>query len=386
MKNLRLQGDELVIPFSAFQHENGAQVAQLMASSGGLPPVQLAGQFSYSPIHGRNRLRFSTPELGVNIPSYFRRQTFSQPTTTDVHIDRALTGISIAYIPEGFIGDLVFPRVLVSKDSDKYFIYDYSAMNRVEAGLRAPGARAVSSGYTLTTGSFAALEYSFEHQIPDRVRSNADAPLDIEADGAMFTALQIERKVESLVQTAINTSGNWTTNVTLSGTSQWSDEVNSTPFSVFNTARQTVLLQIGKKPNTIVMGYQVFDTLKDHPDLLNRIKYTGTAERPAMVTAAMMAAMFQVDQVLVGEAVYESATEGATSSPAFMWGKHAWMGYVPANAALKTASAGYTFTRGRETDMYREDATKSDFVRSSEVLAVEVTAAGAGYRIVNAVA
>lgn len=380
MFRLTPEGD-LVIPFSAGQHENGYHLYQAMNASHGLPPEGYAGQCSFT---RRKPRQFAHPKYGLDPNG--RAQRFGQPSLADVHIDRALTGISIAYTPIGFIGDLVFPRYLVDADSDKYFIKDFPAMNRNEAAVRAPTARAAESGYTVSTGSFNALEYAFEHFIPDAIRRNMDAPLDAEADAVEYVTLMIQRKVEGLVNTAVNTSGNWTTNVTLSGTSQWSDVVNSDPFNILATARQTVLLQIGRKPNTLVMGYQVFDTLKDHPDLLGRIKYTGTAERPAMVTASMMAAMFQVDQVLVGEAVQESATEGATSSPAFIWGKHAWLGYVPPGAEVNSPAAGYTFTRGRETDMYREQGIKSDVVRACETLAVEVTAAGAGYRIINAVA
>lgn len=48
----------------------------------------------------------------------------SQPTASDVHIDKPLTNISVAYIQNTneFIADKVFPTVPVDKQTDKYFV------------------------------------------------------------------------------------------------------------------------------------------------------------------------------------------------------------------------------------------------------------------------
>ena len=43
---------------------------------------------------------------------------------SDVHVDQALTNISLAYSQSaGFVGNLLFPTVPVAKDSFKYFTY-----------------------------------------------------------------------------------------------------------------------------------------------------------------------------------------------------------------------------------------------------------------------
>ncbi|HEU4751465.1 MAG TPA: hypothetical protein VFU47_00055, partial [Armatimonadota bacterium] len=141
-----------------------------------------------------------------------------------------------------------------------------------------------------------------------------------------------------------------------------------------------------RRANTLEMGYQVFEALALHPDLLDRCKYTGTGERPAMVTAQMMAALFMVDQVLVGSAVSNTAEEGQTASLSFVWGKHAWIGYVSETPALETPSAAYAFTLGRMADRYREEAIESDIIRVKEGWAMKAVAAGAGYRMPSAVA
>ena len=46
------------------------------------------------------------------------------PTRGDVHVNKPLTNISIAYMQmaENFIADKVFPNISVAKQSDRYFV------------------------------------------------------------------------------------------------------------------------------------------------------------------------------------------------------------------------------------------------------------------------
>lgn len=41
-----------------------------------------------------------------------------------VHIDAALTNISVSYAPQGFIADIIAPVVPVEKESDKYYVWN----------------------------------------------------------------------------------------------------------------------------------------------------------------------------------------------------------------------------------------------------------------------
>lgn len=313
-------------------------------------------------------------------------QRFAQPDLADVHVDAVLTNISVMYVNDMYIGAQVFPRVQVDKESGSYFIFNRGAFMRDEALPRAPGTQAATVGYNLTTGSYEVVEWAAEHPVDDRIRRNADSPLDPDRDGAILVADKIDMALEQKVQSAIETTANWTTTATLSGTSQWSDYPNSDPMTDIKTARLTVLKQIARKANTGVMSIEVFESLALHPDLLDRVKYTGTGERPAMVTAAMMAELFQLDQVLVGSTVEDTAIEGATEVPAYVWGKHFWVGFVPPAPRINTPAAGYTFTTGRMVDRRREEAITSDVVRAREAFQAKVVAAGAGYRIINAIA
>src|SRR6202042_107558 len=69
---------------------------------------------------------------------------------------------------------------------------------------------------------------------------------------------------------ALNTASYAGTNsVTLSGTSQWSDPVNSSPINDVETAKSQ-LRQIGPKPNGMVIGDPVYAHLRVNNQIVAR--------------------------------------------------------------------------------------------------------------------
>lgn len=382
------------------QMEQAQATLALMSQMGRSPHVlaKRAHELSYSDRASRRERIFMRPDIAKLFEGDSGRdyvggmakrewKQFAQPTASDVHVDAILTSMSIAYRNAMYIGPSVCPRVQVVKRSDKYFKFGKENLrSETESVKRAPGTEFARSGYTLSTDNYSVIQRGMEHAIPDEIRNNADNPLNPDRNGTSFATDAIDLVLENEVATLINTSANWTTNVTLSGTTQWSDFTNSDPVGDIETAIETVILQVAKRANTMVLGYQVFEKLKQHPDLLDRVKYTGTGERPAMVTTQMIAELFGFDQVLVGAAIQNTANEGQTDSLGFVWGKHAWIGYVESSPALETPSACYLFTLGRAVERYREEKIKSDIVRVYEDWDSKKVDAGAGYRLVNAVA
>ena len=81
----------------------------------------------------------------------------SKPTYAQSHIDVALTNISVAYAPGGFVADQLFPFVPVNKISNKYFIYTKADWLRRESQPRAPGTRAARGDYGLSTGTYTCI-------------------------------------------------------------------------------------------------------------------------------------------------------------------------------------------------------------------------------------
>ena len=120
-------------------------------------------------------------------------------------------------------------------------------------------------------------------------------------------------------------------------TIRWSDYTNSDPIEDIEAGKASVLSTTGFEANTLVLGYEVFRQLKNHPDLVDRIKYTSSQT----ITEDMLARMFDIDRVLVSKSVKATNNEGATGAYGFTTGKTALLAHVAPSPGLLTPSAGY---------------------------------------------
>jgi hypothetical protein len=121
---------------------------------------------------------------------------------------------------------------------------------------------------------------------------------------------------------------------------KWSDYTSSDPLTDVEDGKATILQTTGQEPNTLILGYNVFRYLKNHPELVDRIKYTSSN----VITADMMARMFEVDRVLVAKAVKATNNEGGSEAYDFAYGDHALLAHVAPSPGLMTPSAGYCFS------------------------------------------
>jgi len=271
-----------------------------------------------------------------------------KPNINSVHVDAILTNISVAYLQkqENFIADKVFPVVPVDKKSDKYFVYTKNDWFRDEAQRRADGTESAGSGYNLTTGTYSADVWAFHKDVGDQTVANADAPLNPLREATEFVTHRLLLRRELQFVTDFFTTGVWADDVTgVSGvptsgqTKQWSDYSSSDPINDIEAGKAEILGNTGLAPNTLVLGYEVFRQLKNHPDLVDRIKYTSSQT----ITEDMLARMFDIDRLLVAKAVKATNNEGASEAYSFAYGKGALLAHVAPSPGLLTPSAGYQF-------------------------------------------
>ena len=279
------------------------------------------------------------------------------PVLQDVHISAALSNVSVAYFQDekNFIADKVFPIVPVVHQTDQYFIWNLGDFYRDDAQLRADGVESAGTGMNLNTDSYSAKVWALHKDIGPQVRANADPAIDIDVTTTrMLTQkLLIKRDrqfVSSFMKTSLWTGGTSGGDIvgTAGGTPgtatppKWSDDANGDPFTDIATQQASILQGTGFWPNVLVMGFNVYNALKKHPLVIDRIKYTSQPEAKN-ITAKLLAQMFDVDDVIVSKAVYNSAAEGIAASNAFVLGSHALLCYRAPQATINEPSAGYVF-------------------------------------------
>lgn len=271
-----------------------------------------------------------------------------QPNLNQVHIDAPLTNISVAYIQsqDAFIANKVFPVVPVDKKSDKFFVYTKNDWFRDEAQRRAGATESAGSGYNLSTSSYSADVFAFHKDIDDQTRANSDTPLVPDREATEFVTSRLLLRQEVQFMSDFVTTGVWSKDYTGVASSpstdqfiKWSDFANSDPIEDIEAGKEQILSTTGFMPNTLVLGHSVFRKLKNHPDLVDRIKYTTSN----VITEDIMARLFGVDRVLVSRSVRATNAEGATAAYAFNFGKAAMLVHSATTPGLMTPSAGYTF-------------------------------------------
>jgi hypothetical protein len=316
-----------------------------------------------------------------------------QPTQQDVHVDAILTNLSVAYLQkaENFVSWQTFKTIPVDKQSDLYFIYNKADWFRDEAEIRADATESAGSGYTLSQGNYFCPVYAFHKDIGDQVRENTDNPLDPDRDATQFVTQRMMLRQERQWVNDYFTTGIWgTDSVGGTGFTQWDDYAGSDPIQDIEVGKQTILQNTGFDANLLVVGYQVWRALKNHPELVDRIKYTSAD----VITEELVAKYFEVDKVLVAKAIYNTAKEGQAASFAFTHGKSALLCYANPNPGILQPSAGYQFTwRGVSDGLganigisrFRMQHLRADRVEAQMAWVNKLVGADLGYFYSNAV-
>ena len=289
----------------------------------------------------------------------------------NTHIDVVLTNISVGFPNEGAVGNVLFPMVGVTKQSNKYYIFGRESFSvGIQSDARAPGAVASEiPGMAVSTDNYWAQEHALQIPITDEERDTTDSPFSPDRDGTELVTARILLAREIAMKNMVTTTANYGSgySVTLAGTTQWSDYVNSVPISDWKTGRDKIHSGLFLLPTIGVIPYQVMSKLEDHPDFLERIKYV----QVGMVTRDIIASLFTIPQIVVPGMGQNTANPGQTAALGYLWGKDVLMAYVPARPGLKIPAFAYEFNFGYNggtpmiAERWREEPRKSDLVRVS---------------------
>lgn len=280
----------------------------------------------------------------------------------NVHIDQVLTQISVAWPNLGLVGEQLFPSVTVNKQSDKYYVFGRENW-APEDDFRAPGSVAHEVlGLSVSLDTYYAQEHALQIAVTDEERENVDSPLAPDRDATEMVTSKIMLGRERTIQTLATTAANYATGLSFvpAGGQLWSDYANSDPIGDLRKGKSAVHAKIFTEPNTAVVPYQVMTVLEDHPDFLERIKYS---ER-AIFSPELLASVLGFSKVIVPGVGINSAAPGQPTSLGYLWGKDVVLAWVPDRPGLKIPAYGYEFTWGRQVvDRWREDPRKSDLIR-----------------------
>ena len=274
------------------------------------------------------------------------------PTAGDIHVNRPLTNFGQKFLQSQtmFQAFRAMPNLPVSKQSDLYWKFDRGDFYRDEAKERADNTEAATGGFKVSTDNYFAKVYAFASDISDRQRANQDEGINLERSKTEFVTHKLLIKREVDFTSAFFNTGIWTTDragVTSSPSGsqfiKWS-QAASDPISDVRTGVRTVHGTTGYRPNKMLIGREAYDTLLDNDAILDRIQGGSTTGNPANVNRQLIAALFELDDIIVMDSVKNSAVKGAADSIGFIGGDNALLYYAPNSISQEEPTAGVQFS------------------------------------------
>ena len=317
------------------------------------------------------------------------------PNVREQMVTGPLQNVSVAYRNAAYIGDLVFPIMDGVDPKTKIAVYARGAWFRDEAQIRGPGARAVRGSYPIDWVSIATTEYAFGSEVTDEDRRLAKSqlapPLKPDQDAIEICADKIDLKKERLIA-ALVTGSTWVDGNVNGEDAEglWSPAGDTNTFLAdVKKGRKAIQNATGRTPNSLVIDFSTYESLKECSAILDKIKYT----QRGVLTKELLAALCDLERVLVGEAIYSSAKEtkaGTDYTAVYIWEVNAGKGmgflyYRPPAPGLKVLSAGYQMRTAyedgqpRRVTTWREAAEHQDVYDAAEECDIVAVSPYAGY-------
>lgn len=336
------------------------------------------------------------------------------PPANSVHIDQALTNLSIMYRNANFLADMVLPVVPVNKRSNKYFVYrreDYLSGSPVDAqgrpaSLRKQGSEAAEIDYQVNNSQYFCEEYAYRGIVTDAEVAAADSPVQPEIDQTTQNAQRLLLDNEIAVAALVGKRASYATankaTLTTGGTgTSWAQyaSANSNPFNDIKNAKIAVIKGIAMEPNSMLIGVDAARTAADHPLVKDLVKYT----HQDALTMSGLPKVWRGLSVMEGMQQKNAGGEGAAFSGSNVWvaddgTQMALIYYRNANPAPRSVSFGYTFeapddttgVRGLAVRKWREEKRKgmmveTSFMRDWKVIALDAANAYVGGYLLSSV-
>lgn len=301
-----------------------------------------------------------------------------EPRPASASLDEFVQTHLIKWIPKGFIGTSLFPIVKLKTRSGKVFKFGADDAELITT-VRTPGASIAKTQPNHKLTPFHFDLHAFAELLPLEVMVPDSGVLDggIDYDKlAIISAfrkmmLRLEYDAAQLARAADRYSSD--NKVLLSGTSQWS-HADSSPTTTIRTARQTIRSKIGFYPNIAALSDKAFSALQIHPDF----------SHVEAVTPAFLAALWNIERVVVGDAVYKEP-----SGMVDIWGGDVVLAYTVLDEFPDLMDSSYGCTHRLisypQAELGFDHKTNSNTYFLHDTRRLVMSNADAGFLIQNAV-
>lgn len=324
-------------------------------------------------------------------------------------VSPVLTNMALSFMPQldQFIAGRVFPLLSVDAPEGQYNVLPRGDFLRPEVKKLANNEAAPIGGFNFTKDTYSVSEYGIAANWTDRELATAGVSgygaANLIKSKVFYVTIQSLLGLEIDTAAIITNGANWagtgagvTSNPTGSQFLRWSDPT-SDPIGQIKDLILAQWLATGFKPNRMIIPPTILRYLTEHPDLIDRIKYTGSPNSPTKVNMTSIRDLFEIDDILVPGGQVNNALEGQADSIGWIWGNNVWLGHVTSAPSTEMPSAGYHISwngsmgygpqpfqgpkspEGLFIRRYTENRPAAYFVESRYYTVPKITASSLGY-------
>ena len=298
-----------------------------------------------------------------------------------------LSSIMLAYANHDFIADRIFPTIPNLKEESGDIGTFGNEHLRIYSSQRAVWDESEHRiGFTIDNSKKYLIDYyDLSMYLPTRFLKQLQLPFNARRDAAVALAQTLMLQREKAISDAITSTSIMTNNVTLATTGLWTAKTTADPVANIETAKTSVYSKTGREANRILIGRKAFVALKQHPLVLDALKYTRVPTDKEVLQ--WVKDTFEFDEVLIGKSINITSKEGQTETMAILgWENDVVVFYAPASPSLFDTSLGYSFSlagQNRSVTEYQEK--KGISVELEMAYQDKILDVNAGYLIKNAV-
>ena len=322
------------------------------------------------------------------------------PDTRGMLIAGPLQNVSVAYKNDEYIADSIAPIIDNVPVKAKITVYDKGAWFRNSAEIRAPGTRARRGDWGLSYIDVVTKQYAFANSVTDEDRRNTkfsnSPPVQPDIEAVAFATDKIDLYKEIMLADLIFSS-------TWCGVSGGEDAgggwaaaaATNTFITDIRYGIEAIRRRTGKRANKLTLDASTFGQLQESPTVRDIIENV----QLAIITTETLKAIFQLSEVIIGNAIQNTAKEkfdGSDFTAKNIWEKTATKGsaflcYSPPSPGLKTPSALYQARtpsvngQPRMVRKWREEAEAQDVYEVSEETHILQVGTDLGYLWVDTI-
>jgi hypothetical protein len=267
----------------------------------------------------------------------------------------------------GFIGLEVMPIFATPYQATTFPVIPKEALLGLGDTKRAMRGFYNRGDWEFEQGKYSTSEHGWEEPVDDRERNLYKASIDADTIAVQRATAMILRSQEKRIADKVFNATNFTAHGV---TNEWDDAAAGVPLDDLETGKLAVRSACGMMPNTLIIAYSTFLNLRRNAQLKAQFGSAFAGQDANNMTVQQMAHLLDVEKLLVGGAVYNSAKKGQSAVIANLWDKeYAMLTITSAAADISEPCIGRTFLWTEESadntvvEQYRAESNRSDIFR-----------------------